>query len=314
MYIKVAGTDLSQIIDTPWTRRILSEGNVYSSNTADKSKSSPLSMKQKYKPVHRKVRPVPTYMPNLAAQQFRDIPSPSPTVLPTHPPDYQTLQFGARVTRERLELMLGKIESGLLTIDETNLLAYVVLKREMAFAFVYAEKGTFSRQYYPDYEIPTIEHTPWQRKPIPIPHAIIDEVRKAIFEQELAGRFEPTTSSYRSSMFAVAKKGGIRLVINLEELNAVTVQDSALPPNVNEFAESFLGYSLYGLLDLFSGFDARWVAVKSRPLQAFHTPVGARQQTTLVQGYTNSVQEFSRCVQHALKSVLEHVNNFVDDC
>ena len=92
------------------------------------------------------------------------------------------------------------------------------------------------------------------------------------------------------------------------------MQDSALPPNVNDFAESFLGYSLYGLLDLFSGFDARWVAVKSRPLQAFHTPVGARQQTTLVQGYTNSVQEFSRCVQHAIKSVSEVVNNFVDDC
>ena len=83
---------------------------------------------------------------------------------------------------------------------------------------------------------------------------------------------------------------------------------------MNDFAESFLGYSLYGLLDLFSGFDARWVAVKSRPLQAFHTPIGARQQTTLVQGYTNSVQEFSRCVQHALKTVSEYVNNFVDDC
>ena len=115
-------------------------------------------------------------------------------------------------------------------------------------------------------------------------------------------------------MFAVAKKDGIRLVINLEELNAVTVQDSSLPPNVNEFAESFLGYSLYGLLDLFSGFDARWVSVKSRPLQAFHTPIGPRQQTTIVQGFTNSVQEFQRCVKHGLKSVAEICDNFIDDC
>ena len=105
--------------------------------------------------------------------------------------------------------MLSKIEPDLLTFEEINLLAFVVHKREKAFAFEYAEKGTFSRLFYPDYEIPTIEHTPWQRRPIPIPQAIIEQVREAIVEQELAGRFEPTSSNYRSSMFVVAKKGGI---------------------------------------------------------------------------------------------------------
>uniref|UniRef100_A0A0W0FG47 Putative polyprotein n=1 Tax=Moniliophthora roreri TaxID=221103 RepID=A0A0W0FG47_MONRR len=103
-------------------------------------------------------------------------------------------------------------------------------------------------------------------------------------------------------MFLVVKKNGlVWLVINLEELNAVTIQDSLLPPNVNKFAEDFLGYAAYGLFDLFSGFDARWVDVKSRPLQVFHSPAGARQQCTLVQGYTNSVQEFQHCVKHTLK-------------
>ena len=173
-----------------------------------------------------------------------------------------------------------------------DLLAFVVHERENLFAFEYAEKGYFSRQYYPDYEIPTIEHTPWQHRPIPIPLAILDKVRNTIVEHERAGRFEPTTSSYRSSMFVVAKKNGIHLMINLEELNVVTIQDSLLPPNVNDFAESFLRYSLYGLLDLFSGFDVQWVSVKSLPLQVFHTPIGPKQQMTIVQGYTNSVQEF----------------------
>ncbi|THU91074.1 DNA/RNA polymerase, partial [Dendrothele bispora CBS 962.96] len=135
-----------------------------------------------------------------------------------------------------------------------------------------------------------------------------------IEEEEKAGRFEPTVSSYRSSMFPVAKKNGVQLVVNLEPLNSVVIQDSSLPPNVNEFAEDFVGFSYYGLFDLFSGFDARWVNPKSRPLQAFHTPVGARQQCTLVQGYTNSVQEFQRCVQHALYHVQSFAKNFVDDC
>ncbi|KAF7334396.1 Retrovirus-related Pol polyprotein from transposon 17.6 [Mycena venus] len=111
---------------------------------------------------------------------------------------------------------------------ETDLLAYVVVTRESAFAFDYSEKGCFSREYYPNYEIPTIKHTPWQRAPIKIPHAIIEDVRKVILDNEAAGRFEPTVPSYRSPMFAVSKKPGS------------TPLDSALPPNINESAESFL--------------------------------------------------------------------------
>ncbi|THU80495.1 hypothetical protein K435DRAFT_845093 [Dendrothele bispora CBS 962.96] len=167
-----------------------------------------------YKPVHRKYRPVPTYMPNPEAQQFKSIPRATPLKLPKNPPHYKTLKFGNRVTLERLELMLSKIEPGLLRPQEIDLLAYVVVKREMAFAFEHSERGSFSREYYPDYEIPTIEHTPWQRPPIRVPKAIEQEVIAEVLRGEAAGRFEPTTSSYRSAMFAVAKKKGVRLVVS----------------------------------------------------------------------------------------------------
>ncbi|THV01744.1 hypothetical protein K435DRAFT_571006, partial [Dendrothele bispora CBS 962.96] len=161
-----------------------------------------------YKPVDRKHRPVPTYMPNPEAQQFKSIPPPTPLVLPTHPIPYKQLKFGKRVTLERLEAMLAKIEPGILTPQEIDLLSFVVVSREEAFAFCYAEKGSFKREIYPDYEIPTIEHVPWQRPPIQIPFALKEQVIKQIEEEEKAGRFEPTVSSYRSSMFPVAKKNG----------------------------------------------------------------------------------------------------------
>ncbi|KAJ3745974.1 hypothetical protein DFH05DRAFT_1395337, partial [Lentinula detonsa] len=129
----------------------------------------------------------------------------------------------------------------------------------MAFAWSYSEKGYFSRDYYPDYEIPVIEHIPWQSRPIPIPKAIEADVIATIRDNEAAGHFEPTTSSYRSSLFAVAKKTGsvppVRLVIDMQPLNAVTIRDSSLVPNLNEFAESFLSHSMYGLFNLYSGFD-----------------------------------------------------------
>jgi hypothetical protein len=120
-------------------------------------------------------------------------------------------------------------------------------------------------------------------------------------------------------MIAVANKPGsvppVRIILNLEPLNAVSIQDSALITNVNEFAESFVGYAMYGLADLFSGFDAIWIHPKSRPLQAFHSPIGARQQATMAHGYTNAMQEFTRRVSHSLKPIAPHkADAFVDDC
>ncbi len=315
-YVTCTNTDISSIVSTPWTVQALTDQFIYSAAAT----KSPLVSKKKYKPVHRKHRPVPTYMPNPEVQYFREIPTPIPISLPLEPIDYHRLSFGSRVMLERLELMLEKIKPGILSKEEIDLLAFVVVQHESAFAFDYAEKGSFSQEYYPDYEIPTIEHVPWQSKLITIPAAIVDDVRREIISNEALGQFEPTTSSYRSSLFAVAKKPGsvlpVHLVMDLQELNSVTIQDSSLPPNLNEFAESFVGYALYGLYDLFSGFDACWIAKKSRPLLAFHSLAGARQQCTLSQGYTNAVQEFQRRVQHALKRLIEQqiADNFVDDC
>jgi hypothetical protein len=220
---------------------------------------------------------------------------------------------------DRLESMLAKIEPGILSTAETNLLAFIAVTRESAFAFQYSEKGSFSREYYPDYEFPTIEHVPWQHKPIPIPIALLEEVRKVIIDNEKGGRFEPTVSSYRCAMFPVMKKPGsdppVRIILNLEPLNAVTIQDAAMIPNVNDFAESFVGYSMYGLADLYSGFDAIWIHQNSRPMQAFHSPCGPKQQATMAQGYSNAMQQFTLRVGHALKPVIpEKANPFIDDC
>jgi hypothetical protein len=97
--------------------------------------------------------------------------------------------------------MLGKIQPGILSEDEINLLVFIAVTCESAFAFEYSEKGSFSRDYYPDYVFPTIEHVPWQSRPIPIPLALMDKVRKVILDNEKSGRFKTTVSSYRCAMF-----------------------------------------------------------------------------------------------------------------
>lgn len=78
----------------------------------------------------------------------------------------------------------------------------------------------FSEKYFPDYEILVIEHIPWVQAPICIPKSIEDTVRQMLLDQKAAGKYEYSTASYCSRIFAVEKpKGGICIVADVQELN-----------------------------------------------------------------------------------------------
>lgn len=270
---------------------------------------------KRYKPVDRKVRPVPSYMPNPSAQTFKPIPSPELEPLPLEPPSLANFEPSERLTRERLQIILETVPSGFLNAREIDLLVFVLKERQFALAFTDAERGTFSPRYFPDYEIPTIEHVPWQLPPNRVPRAIEDDVYTLLTEQRDAGKYEPSSASYRSRIIIVEKKTGkYRICHDLQPLNGVTIRDSALPPNVNDFAESFVGYAIYMIADLFSGYDNRRLAEISRDLTTFDCLIGAHRLTTLPQGFCNAVQEFQRCITHVIRDeVPHHAGAFVDD-
>ena len=79
--------------------------------------------------------------------------------------------------------MLKMIPDGFLSPYELDLLISVIRTCEVAIAFTDAEQGTFSCEYFPDYQIPVIEHTPWVQALIWIPKAIEDTVQKMLKEQ-----------------------------------------------------------------------------------------------------------------------------------
>ncbi|RDX42280.1 hypothetical protein OH76DRAFT_1333527, partial [Lentinus brumalis] len=167
----------------------------------------------KYKPVARKVKPVSTSMPDLSTQAFKPLEIPIPDPLPTNPPPFKTLDFDARITPERLDVILATIPDDFLSKEEVDLIAFVILARRLAVAFTDHERGTFSRLWFPDYKIPVIEHTPWQQAPIPIPFASRSRVTDILTNAFASGKYEPACSSYRSRVFPVAKKnpGDLRL-------------------------------------------------------------------------------------------------------
>ncbi|KAF8287019.1 hypothetical protein DL93DRAFT_2146843, partial [Clavulina sp. PMI_390] len=165
-------------------------------------------MRTKYKPVDKRKRPVPVTMPNMRRERYQPIPEPVVPELPHHPPRWQDYPYSAKVTPERLEIIMKGIEPGFLSEEEKSLLIWVVSQNEAAIAFDDSERGTFKPEFFPDYTMDVVPHTPWQERPITIPEAIKDEVEDLLKKQMESGNLEPSYSSYRSSLFVIQKPKG----------------------------------------------------------------------------------------------------------
>ncbi len=255
-------------------------------------------------------------MPDLSSRMFKPLVLPPQRPLPTHPAPWRSIPFDDRITLERLEDIISRIPDGFLRPTEIDLLASIVFDRREAIAFCDNERGTFNRYFFPDYIIPTIEHEPWQQAPIQIPHAARERVHNILQSAFEAGKYEQACSSYRSRVFPVSKKnpGDLCLVHDLQPLNAITIRDAALPPRPDDFAESFVGRVIYGVMDLFSGYDARTLDVSSRDLTTFQCMDVSGRCTVLPQGATNAVSDFVRCTKHILASMIPNdADVFVDD-
>src|SRR5260221_10230876 len=136
-------------------------------------------------------------------------------------------------------------------------------------------------------------------------------------EQMRSGKYEHSSASYRSTFFAVEKKGGaLRVVHDLQPLNAVTVRDATLPPHIDNMIESFSGQAVYGLFNLKSGYDSRVLATISRDLTSFYVEgMGLLRLTCQPQGHMNSVAKFQHCTQHMISAMYpEKAEVFIDDC
>ena len=254
----------------------------------------------KYKKVANRTKPVATTLPEEYRIVRREHPDPlrDLPMLPTRPPDFVP---GQRYTQERYEAMELDSEA-FLWEEERKLVHHVIKANEMGLAWDESEKGSFREEFYPPIVMPTIEHTPWNERSIPIPPGILKEVMQYIRNKIASGVYEASNSSYRSNWFCVPKKNGkIRLVHNLQPLNRVTIRDSAVPPFTEQLAERFGGRACYGVLDLFVAFDQRKLDLRSRDLTTFSTPLGTFRLTAIPMGWTNSFQIMQGDVTFALK-------------
>jgi hypothetical protein len=244
----------------------------------------------KYKKIAKCTFPVLTTTP----EEFRIVRRSPPNILatmkplPTHPPPFQP---GTWYTEERMRTQ--KIDpAGFLWPDEIALAHWILRENEGRLVWDEEEKGSFSSEWFDPIKIPTIDHVLWVLKNIPLPPGIRDEVIRIIKAKISAGTYEPSNSSYRSAWFCILKKDGksLRLVHDLQPLNAVTICDAAVPPNMDQMAEDFACCGCYGVLDLFVAFDQRSLDSTSRNFTTFQTPLGTYRLTAIPMGYTNAAQ------------------------
>jgi hypothetical protein len=100
-------------------------------------------------------------------------------------------------------------------------------------------------------------------------------------------------------------------VHDLQPLNAVTIRDASLPPFIGHLAESFAGYAVYGMMDLYLGYDQCALHEESHNLTTFGTPLGPHRLTTLLQGHANADQgDTAFILQHEIP---EYTSPFIDD-
>ena len=113
-----------------------------------------------------------------------------------------------------------------------------------------------------------------------------------IKDQITSGIYEPSAAAYWSHWFCILKQDGksLCLIHDLQPLNVVTIQDLSTPPFVEHLAESFAGYAVYGMMDLFAGYDQHLLHPDSQDLTTFNSPLGPHCLTTIPMGYTNAVQ------------------------
>lgn len=102
--------------------------------------------------------------------------------------------LSTKLTAERME-EIGINPDGFLWPEEVKMFQQVLLQNEAALAFVEADRGTIREDYFSPYIMPTISHTPWEERNIPIPPGIKNKVIELLKQKMNAGVYEHCQSA-----------------------------------------------------------------------------------------------------------------------
>jgi len=128
------------------------------------------------------------------------------------------------------------------------------------------------------------------------------------------GLSEPAWGPYRNAHFLVPKKDGkYRFIISAVSANRHTLEDTEIPPNIEQFSEAFARLLISSLTDFHSGYDQKMLHEDSRDYMTFQTAPGMYRPSRLVQGATNLVSAFVRVARKILNTHLWSIAEILVD-
>jgi len=199
--------------------------------------------------------------------------------------------------------------------QKRELLITILFNRKTALVWDFSKIDKIKSEVASDQEICTIEYKIWQASDFPISRALNIIVIKILKKRLRAELLKYCYKLYQNLWFLINKKEKnkyciVNAVINI---NNVTIQDTNISSNIEKFAEEFAEIVIALLIDFFSNYNQIDLALKSRNLTAFITPLDLLRITRLSQKTTNSIVQFVQVITHILKDLLDKCISFVDN-
>ena len=156
---------------------------------------------------------------------------------------------------------------------------------------------------------------PPYRPPIRIPLNQLPELERQIRELIRTGRLRPSLSPFGAPVFFVQKKdGSMRMVCDWRSLNAITVKNRTVVPNMREMIDQLRGARYFSKLDLFAGYNQIAIRPGDEPKTAITTPFGHFEWTVMGFGLTNAPATFQAFMTDLVRPGLyKFVIAYLDD-
>ena len=165
------------------------------------------------------------------------------------------------------------------------------------------------------HEIPTTTDVPIRSKPYRLTIDEEDSLKEELDTLLELGIIRPSNGRWTAPVFFVPKKNKkLRLVVNFQRLNAVTIKDGYPLPHIEEVLDSLGGSRFFSTLDAASGFWQVEMDQNSMEKTGFVTKFGTYEFTVMPFGLTSAPSTFQRMMTNILQSFIgKVVYVFIDD-